>query len=63
VNPNQQEDAAEEDQKELGEEPPTAKKEEAIYAERFEENATEEHGLSNRPLSTTFIPPLTPIAR
>jgi hypothetical protein len=35
------------------------KKEEKLYGEGLEENATEEEGISNRQVSSTIIPPLT----
>ena len=35
------------------------KKQEELYSEVREENPTEEEGISNRHLSSTFIPPLT----
>ena len=50
----------EENEKEERKEPArNRKKEEELYNEEREENPAEEEGVSNRQLSSTFIPPLT----
>ena len=59
VSPTSQSDGREENEKEEPEEDANGRRKKSFQSEGSEENAAEEDGISNRHLSTTFIPPLT----
>src|SRR5213080_235464 len=59
VSPTSQSDGREENEKEEPEEDTNGRRKKSFQSEGSEENAAEEDGISNRHLSTTFIPPLT----
>ena len=62
VSPTSQSDGREENEKEEPEEDANGRRKKSFQSEGSEENAAEEDGISNRHLSTTFIPPLTVVA-
>src|SRR5437667_10103563 len=59
VSPTSQSDGREENEKEEPEEDANGRRKKSFQSEGSQENAAEEDGISNRHLSTTFIPPLT----
>src|SRR3989442_15224877 len=59
VSPTSQSDGREENEKEEPQEDGNGRRKKSFQSEGSEENAAEEDGISNRHLSTTFIPPLT----
>src|SRR3989442_3014563 len=62
VSPTSQSDGREENEKEEPEEDGNGRRKKSFQSEGSEENAAEEDGISNRHLSTTFIPPLTQLS-